>query len=125
MWLGDWSRNVLWEEAHLKSTMKVVFGRMLLRCCFLSPMTLARKATFVSTISGWISQLIRFCYSQPGTKALQLSGTRAHEVRAYASSLVAKGTSAIDDILMAGNWRSHNTFTNHYLEISLSRRVIS
>ena len=68
-----------------------------------------------NTISGWISQLIRFCYSQPGSKALQLTGTRAHEVRAYASSLVSKGTSAIDDILMAGNWRSHNTFTNHYL----------
>ena len=74
-------------------------------------MTLARKVIFARTQS----QLIRFCYSQPGAKALQLMGTRAHEVRAYTSSLVSKGTSAIDDILMAGNWRSHNTFTNHYL----------
>ena len=68
-----------------------------------------------NTLSGWISQLIRYCYSQPGSKALELSGTRAHEVRAYATSLVSKGTTALEDILQAGNWKRHNTFTQHYL----------
>lgn len=68
-----------------------------------------------NTISGWISQLIRFVYSQPGKKALELTGARAHEVRSYAASLVSKGTTAIEDILSSGNWKSHNTFTDHYL----------
>ena len=68
-----------------------------------------------NTLSGWISQLIRFVYSQPGSKALKLTGTRAHEVRAYATSLVSRGTYALEDILQAGNWKSHSTFTEHYL----------
>jgi len=68
-----------------------------------------------NTLSGWISQLIRFCYNQPGKKALELSGTRAHEIRAYASTLVSKGTASLEDILQAGNWRKHSTFTLHYL----------
>lgn len=68
-----------------------------------------------NTISGWVAQLIRFVYSQPGNKALELTGLRAHEVRAYSASLVAKGTTAIEDILSAGNWKSHSTFTQHYL----------
>ena len=68
-----------------------------------------------NTVSGWVSQLIRFVYAQPGKKALELTGSRAHEVRAYSASLVSKGTPAIDDVLAAGNWKSHNTFTDHYL----------
>ena len=69
-----------------------------------------------NTLSGWISQLIKFCYSQPGTKAIELVGVRAHEVRAYATTLVSKGSTALEDILQAGNWKRHNTFTNHYLQ---------
>lgn len=68
-----------------------------------------------NTLSGWISQLIRFCYAQPGKKALEITGSRAHEIRAYSSSLVSKGTSALEDILSSGNWKSHSTFTDHYL----------
>lgn len=68
-----------------------------------------------NTISGWVSQLIRHCYAQPGAKAIQLTGSRAHEVRAYAATLVSRGTSSIDDILAAGNWKAHTTFTHHYL----------
>ena len=68
-----------------------------------------------NTISGWVSQLIRHCYSQPGAKAIQLTGARTHEVRAYAATLVSRGTSSIDDILAAGNWKAHTTFTHHYL----------
>jgi len=29
-----------------------------------------------NTLSGWLSQLIRYCYYQPGKKALELSDTR-------------------------------------------------
>jgi len=68
-----------------------------------------------NTISGWVAKLIQFCYHQPGSSALQLTGARAHEVRAYASTLVARGTSALEDVLQAGNWKSHSTFTSHYL----------
>jgi len=69
-----------------------------------------------NTISGWVAKLIHFCYNQPGNKALKLTGTRAHEVRAYASTLVSRGTSALEDVLQSGNWKSHSTFTSHYLK---------
>lgn len=74
-----------------------------------------KKDIHVNTLSSWISQLIEFCYKQPGRHALRLSGKNAHEVRAYAASLLHKGCWNMEDILMSGSWKNDNTFISHYL----------
>jgi len=74
-----------------------------------------KKDISVNTVSSWISQLIEYAYKTPGPRALQLTGKSAHEVRAYAASLVHKGCWSIEDVLASGQWTNENTFINHYL----------
>ena len=74
-----------------------------------------KKDIHVNTLSSWIAQLIEFCYRQPGHQAITLTGKNAHEVRAYAASLVHKGTWNLEDVLMSGTWKSPSTFISHYL----------
>ena len=40
---------------------------------------------------------------------------RAHEIRAWSTSLALEHNVAIDDIIEAAYWRSKNTFIKHYL----------
>ena len=82
---------------------------------FVSPDARGSREISVNTISSWISNLIAYCYRQPGQTAIDLSGKTTHELRAYASSLVHKGCWALEDILQAGCWQSNQVFVNHYL----------
>jgi len=74
-----------------------------------------KKDISVNTVSSWVSHLIEFAYKSPGPRALQLTGKKAHEVRAYASSLVHKGCWSIEDVVASGQWTNPNTFIDHYL----------
>lgn len=70
----------------------------------------------INTISAWMRELIEYCYRNLNDTALELMGSRfTHEVRAHAATLVFKANAAIEDVLAAGNWSHHNTFTQHYL----------
>ena len=62
-----------------------------------------------STISSWINNTIKFCFSRVGD--MDLLGVKAHDVRA---SLLPKPS--MDQILQACHWKSHNTFTSFYLK---------
>jgi hypothetical protein len=61
------------------------------------------------TVSAWIVKCIKLCYSTE-VKA------KAHEVRRVSSSWAYHGgTHSMEDILCAGSWASHTTFTSFYL----------
>ena len=69
------------------------------------------------TVSRWISQAVRWAYEasvlQPDL--LQLHSVKAHEVRAYASSVALLRAAPLEEILEAACWKCHNTFTSYYL----------
>jgi len=61
------------------------------------------------TISSWIVRCIRLCYDRD-------IPAHAHEVRRVAVSWAYKGgVHCINDILCAGTWASHSTFSSFYL----------
>ena len=97
---------------YMKRTEAVRGDRKLL---LISPDPRVSREISVNTISAWISNLITYCYKQPGQTAIELSGKTTHELRAYASSLVHKGCWALEDVLQSGCWRSNQVFINHYL----------
>jgi len=99
-------------RAYLKRTENIRGERRLL---LISPDTRVSKDICVNTISSWVSQLIAFVYRQPGQTALSLSGRSAHDLRAYAASLVHKGCWSVEDILQSGSWTSSQVFLEHYL----------
>jgi hypothetical protein len=62
------------------------------------------------TVSSWLVKCIRLCYHESDIRV------RAHEVRKVATSWAYKGGAhSIDDILSAGTWASHSTFSSYYL----------
>ena len=65
---------------------------------------------------------VSFCLRKTISRAYQLSGTeqpvpapRAWETRGIASSLLFTKNFAVDQVLKAGTWHRHTTFTCHYL----------
>ena len=69
------------------------------------------------TISRWIKKAVKLSYeaAHHDGPTLQLHQIRAHEVRAFSASLANLGDIAIETILRAASWKSHNTFTSFYL----------
>ena len=49
-------------------------------------------------------------------EALSLHQVKAHDVRAFAASKAFQSGVSLDQILSAGDWKSHNTFTQFYLK---------
>jgi len=68
------------------------------------------------TLSAWIKNLILYCYRSPAPFAMELTGSRAHEIRGIAHSLVFRGCVALEDLIVSGSWKSHTTFTDKYLK---------
>ena len=68
-----------------------------------------------NSVSRWITDLIHYAYKQPGNKALELSDRNAHEVGAYAATLVQMGCRNMEDVLAAGQWSGNLVFVDHYL----------
>ena len=69
-----------------------------------------------STISSWIKNTIKFCYSKVDNADMDLLGVKAHDVRAFAASKAFYGGVSMDQIMQACHWKSHNTFTRLYLK---------
>ena len=70
----------------------------------------------MNTISGWIRKLIFICYDTAHPFAAKMTGTSTHAIRGMAASMAYSGSVDIQDILNACSWKSHNTFTSHYLK---------
>ena len=69
-----------------------------------------------NTISSWIKNLLQFCYKNPQEETLSLAGLGSHEIRRVAATLVYRGTVSIEDVMRAGSWKVHSTFTDFYLK---------
>ena len=100
------------------------------------PLSKNREKDIVkSTLAGWIAKVIRDAYHylasgdwekerRGGTTAdlWPLIKPRAHEVRAWATSLAAQSCLRLEDVLAAAYWHHDSVFTGHYLrDIRLSR----
>ena len=68
-----------------------------------------------ATIS-WIKQTVILCYELSDQEALTLHQVKAHDVRAFAASKAFQSGVSLEQILSASHWKSHNTFTQFYLE---------
>ena len=67
-----------------------------------------------TTVSFWLRKTISRAYELSGTE-LPVPAPRGRETRSIAPSLLFKKNFAVDQVLKAGTWRRHTTFTRHYL----------
>ena len=78
--------------------------------------TAGRSKEMISktTVSFWLRKTISRAYKLSGTEQ-PVPAPRACETRGIAPSLLFKKNFAVDQVLKAGTWRRHTTFTRHYL----------
>jgi hypothetical protein len=69
-----------------------------------------------ATLSGWIKNTILLAYRSVTDEIANLHGVRAHDVRSMGTSLAFHQQASMAEILKAGTWKSHNTFTRFYLK---------
>ena len=67
-----------------------------------------------STVFFWLRKTISHAYELSGTEQ-PVPAPRARETRNIAPSLLFKKNFDVDQVLKAGTWRRHPTFTRHYL----------
>ena len=84
-------------------------------CCERLFVTAGRsKKISKTTVSFWLRKLISRAYQLSGTEQA-VPAPRARETRGIAPSLFFKKNFAVDQVLKAGMWHRHTTFTYHYL----------
>ena len=79
----------------------------------LSPQGVARRR-YRRPVSFWLRKTISRAYELSSTEQ-PVPAPRARETRGIAPSLLFKKNFAVDQVLKAGTWRRHTTFTHHYL----------
>ena len=84
--------------------------------CELLFVTTGRSKNEISktTVSFWLRKMISHAYELSGTEQ-PVPASRARETRGIAPSLLFKKNFAVDQVLKAGTWLRHATFTRHYL----------
>ena len=73
-----------------------------------------RKEISMNTVSFWLLKVISLVYQLSGRPLLSPSPL-ARETRGITPSLLLKKNDAVSQVLKAGTWRPHTTFTRHYL----------
>ena len=74
----------------------------------------SKKEISKTAISFWLRKTLSRANELSG-KALTVPAPRARETRGIAPSLLLKKNFAVDQVLKAGTWCRHTTFTRHYL----------
>ena len=74
----------------------------------------SKKEISKTTVPFWLRKTISRAYELSGT-ALPVPAPRARETRGIAPSILFRKNFAVDQVLKAGTWRRHTTFTRHYL----------
>ena len=74
----------------------------------------SKKEISKTTVSFWLRKTISRAYELSGT-ALPVPAPRARETRGIAPSILFRKNFAVDQVLKAGTWRRHTTFTRRYL----------
>ena len=99
-------------QCYLDRTKDSRGGRQLL---FISYKLGHSKDIQCSTISSWIKNTIKFCYTKVDNADMDLVGVKANDVRAFAAYKAFYGGISMDQIMQACHWKSHNTSTRFYL----------
>ena len=73
-----------------------------------------KKEISKNTVSFWLRRVISLAYQLSG-RPLPTSSPLTRETRGIAPSLFFKKNYAVSQVLKAGTWRWHTTFTRHYL----------
>ena len=73
-----------------------------------------KKEISKNTVSFWLRRVICMAYQLSG-KPLPTSSPLARGTRGIAPSLLSKKNYAVSQVLKAGTWRRHTTFTHHCL----------
>ena len=73
-----------------------------------------KKEVSKNTVSFWIRKVISLAYQLSG-RPLPSPSPRARETRGIAPSLLFRKDYAVSQVLRAGTWKRHTTFTRHYL----------
>ena len=74
------------------------------------------KEIHPNTISSWIKKVILMAYEATSEEDRKLMKVTAHQVRGMAASWALQRNVAVEDIMAACSWKSHNTFTQYYLK---------
>ena len=74
------------------------------------------KEIHMNTILGWLKKVIVRAYEKGADEDKQVSGVKAHQVRAVAASWALHCKGSMDDIMAACTWKSPTTFTSFYLK---------
>ena len=74
----------------------------------------SKKEISKTTVSFWLRKTMSRAYELSGMEQ-PVPVPRARETRGIAPSLLFKKNFAVDQVLKAGTWRRHTTFTRHYL----------
>ena len=74
----------------------------------------SKKEISKTTVSFWLRKTISHAYELSGMEQ-PVPAPRARETRGIAPSLLFKKNFVVDQVLKAGTWRRHTTFTHHYL----------
>ena len=69
-----------------------------------------------ATISSWIKQTVILCYELSDQGVLTLLQVKAHDVRVFTASKAFQSGASLKQILSPFHWKSHNTFTQFYME---------
>ena len=74
----------------------------------------SKKEISKTTVFFWLRKTISCAYELSGSKQ-PVPAPQARETLGIAPSLLFKKNFAVDQVLKAGTWRRHTTFTRHYL----------
>ena len=82
---------------------------------FISVQENRKTSLSVNTLTGWVKRLITDIYATAHPDTKRLHDIRPHQIRSLATSLAEASGASLDDIMKAGMWTTHNTFTSFYL----------
>ena len=80
------------------------------------PAQAGRKSDLkVNTLTSWTKRLISDVYQTANPQTKRLYNIRPHAIRGLATSLAEASGASMADILRAGTWTNHTTFSSFYL----------
>jgi hypothetical protein len=69
-----------------------------------------------NTIFTWIKKVIKWTYESATAEDRRVCNVRAHDIRGFATSWSFKNSVTLLDVLRAGTWKHHSTFSDYYLK---------
>ena len=73
------------------------------------------QAVCKQTVAGWLKKTVHYAYKLKDIESRRAAGIRSHEIRAIAASLAVRKNISLSEVLRTCSWKSHTTFTSHYL----------